>query len=82
MYSVNGWALELVCAIDCVCSVEQDQLGGAGYDPRPIEGLLLTGAKHVTPFSPGEFSFKNTGYPFEMRKLTGIIFNYSVRTAK
>jgi len=49
-----------LCARSIVCSVEQDHLGGAGYDPRPTEGLLLTGTKHVTSFSSGEFSFKKT----------------------
>jgi len=47
-----------LCARSIVCSVEQDQLGGAGYDPRPTEGLLFTGTKYVTSFSSGEFSFK------------------------
>jgi hypothetical protein len=60
-----------LCARSIACSAEQDQLGGAGYDPRPIEGLLLTGRKYVTLFPPGEFSFKkSTSFPFEMRKLT------------
>jgi hypothetical protein len=37
----------------------------------------------VTLFPPGEFSFKkSTSFPFEMRKLTWIIFNYPVRTAQ
>ena len=49
-----------LCARSIVCSVEQDQLGGAGYDPRPIEGLLLTGTKYVTLFPPGEFGLKKT----------------------
>jgi hypothetical protein len=52
-----------LCARSIVCSVEQDQLGGAGYVPRPIEGLPLTGTKYVTSFPPGEFSFKKHRLP-------------------
>ena len=60
---LGEWLGTWACVRDrlcVVCSVEQDHLGGAGYDPRPIEGLLLTGAKYVTSFPSGEFSFKKT----------------------